>query len=47
VADFERLPFFDDAVRLRRWDDRAKVSGFLTLPFEHFQRHFDALRHGV
>ena len=47
VADFERLPFFADAVRLRRWDDQAKVSGLPTLPFEHFKRHFDALRNGV
>jgi len=47
VADFERLPFFADAVRLRRWDDQAKVSGLPTLPFEHFKQHFDSLRHGV
>lgn len=26
------------------WDDQAKVSGLPTLPFEHFKRHFDALR---
>lgn len=47
VADFARLPFFADAVRLRRWDDQAKVSGLPTLPFEHFKRHFVALRNGV
>ena len=46
VANFERLPCSADAVRLRRWDDQAKVSGLPTLPFEHFKRHFDALRHG-
>lgn len=47
AADFESLPFFADAVRLRRWDDQAKVSGLPTLPFEHFKRHFDALHNGV
>jgi [1-hydroxy-2-(trimethylamino)ethyl]phosphonate dioxygenase len=27
VAEFERQPSFRDAVRLRRWDDEAKVPG--------------------
>jgi phosphonate degradation associated HDIG domain protein len=26
IAEFEQEPFFDDAVRLRRWDDLAKDS---------------------
>jgi len=47
VADFERLPFFADAVRLRRWDDEAKVRGLATLPFSHFKPHFDVLLMGA
>jgi [1-hydroxy-2-(trimethylamino)ethyl]phosphonate dioxygenase len=31
VAEFESNPFFRDAVRLRHWDDTAKVPG-LTVP---------------
>jgi phosphonate degradation associated HDIG domain protein len=27
AAEFETLPFADDAVRLRRWDDLAKIPG--------------------
>jgi len=25
VVDFENNPFYNDAVQLRRWDDRAKI----------------------
>jgi predicted HD phosphohydrolase len=39
VAEFERDPFHGAAVRLRRWDDEAKVAGLATPPLEHFQRH--------
>jgi len=28
AAAFEREPFHADALRLRRWDDRAKIAGF-------------------
>lgn len=31
---FEREPFFDDAVRLRRWDDAGKLAG-MTVPPAH------------
>ena len=27
VAAFRRLPFFEEAVALRRWDDTGKVKG--------------------
>lgn len=37
---FERLPFAADAVRLRRWDDAAKVAGTPLVPFDHFLPHF-------
>jgi phosphonate degradation associated HDIG domain protein len=33
---FLQLPHADDAVRLRLWDDRAKVPGYLTPDLEHF-----------
>ncbi len=33
---FESNRYFDDAVRLRRWDDRAKVPGAATPPLDHF-----------
>jgi phosphonate degradation associated HDIG domain protein len=33
---FKARAFADDAMRLRRWDDVAKVRGALTPPLEHF-----------
>lgn len=30
AGQFRRKPFADDAIRLRRWDDRAKISGAST-----------------
>jgi [1-hydroxy-2-(trimethylamino)ethyl]phosphonate dioxygenase len=33
---FERHPFAQDAVRLRRWDDAAKAPGSATPPLSHF-----------
>ncbi len=36
VTDFERNPFFKEAVRLRRWDDRAKDTEMKTAELEHF-----------
>ena len=33
---FQRRPFAADAMRLRRWDDAAKVAGAETPPFEHY-----------
>jgi len=35
-ADFERLAHWQEAVRLRRWDDTAKVANLRTPPLEHF-----------
>jgi len=46
VADFESHPDFEDAVRLRRWDEGAKVAGRKTPDFQHYapllQRLVDA-----
>jgi [1-hydroxy-2-(trimethylamino)ethyl]phosphonate dioxygenase len=37
VADFERSRYADDAVRLRRWDDVAKIAGLETPELEHYR----------
>jgi phosphonate degradation associated HDIG domain protein len=39
---FESQPGASEAVRLRRWDDEAKVPGLHTPPLEHFAVHLDA-----
>lgn len=39
VADFRANPFWGDAVRLRRWDDQAKIPDLHTSPIEHFRHH--------
>ena len=36
AAEFQNHPFSGDAMRLRRWDDAAKVPGVQTPPFEHY-----------
>ena len=36
VAAFETNPFAEDAVRLRKWDDAAKVRELATPPLSHF-----------
>jgi phosphonate degradation associated HDIG domain protein len=35
-------PFAGDAIRLRRWDERAKVTGLRTPDFEHFKSYMAA-----
>jgi len=39
VGKFERRPFFADAVRLRKWDDAAKVVGLDTPGLDHFSSY--------
>jgi phosphonate degradation associated HDIG domain protein len=47
VAQFQANPFAEDAVRLRRWDDTAKIEGLATPPFSHFAGYFtSAVRKG-
>ena len=41
AAAFIDRPHAVDAVRLRRWDDRAKTAGMTTPDFAHFARYFD------
>ena len=36
VAEFERSPFFREAVELRRWDDDAKIVGLQTPDVDFF-----------
>jgi phosphonate degradation associated HDIG domain protein len=38
AREFEGRPFADDAVRLRRWDDLAKVAGKPTPDLSHYLR---------
>lgn len=42
VAAFEALPGHAEAVRLRRWDEGAKVKGLETPGFRHFAPHVAA-----
>lgn len=45
AAAFIAAPFAADAVRLRRWDDLAKMKGLATPPLEHFRPYLQqALR---
>jgi phosphonate degradation associated HDIG domain protein len=37
VAEFERQPYFADAIRLRHWDDEAKVVGLDVPSFDHYR----------
>jgi phosphonate degradation associated HDIG domain protein len=37
VEEFRRLPFYEDAVRVRRWDDGGKLENARTTPFEEFR----------
>lgn len=39
VATFETQPFWESAVRLRLWDDRAKVPSAATAPLTSFLGH--------
>jgi phosphonate degradation associated HDIG domain protein len=47
VAAFESRPHFRDAVRLRRWDDQAKIIGLTTPDLEHFASHLDRALEGI
>jgi phosphonate degradation associated HDIG domain protein len=38
---FEALPYSDDAVRLRRWDDAAKSANAEVPPLAHFVRYME------
>jgi phosphonate degradation associated HDIG domain protein len=42
VSAFEQNPFFSDAVKLRKWDDQAKVQELTTAPVEDFEKNIAA-----
>jgi [1-hydroxy-2-(trimethylamino)ethyl]phosphonate dioxygenase len=42
AADFIGQPFASEAVRLRRWDEAAKVPGKVTPDLAHFGRYLEA-----
>ena len=42
VAEFEQLPFYQDAVQLRRWDDQAKDPEMITESIEAFAADIEA-----
>jgi [1-hydroxy-2-(trimethylamino)ethyl]phosphonate dioxygenase len=37
AGEFERSPFFREAIRVRLWDEAGKVAGMTTPPFAHYQ----------
>jgi [1-hydroxy-2-(trimethylamino)ethyl]phosphonate dioxygenase len=41
---FEALPFALDAVKLRRWDDEAKIPGWAVPALDHYRPHLDRAR---
>ena len=43
AAVFEADPYADDAVRLRRWDERAKDPALTPPPFDHYRALLAAL----
>lgn len=42
IARFRESPYYQDAVRLRQWDDRAKIPNMKTPDIEHFRMHLQA-----
>lgn len=42
VGEFRESPWAKAAVRLRRWDDRAKISGLQTPDIQHYVAHLHA-----
>ena len=44
VAAFEALPYYAEAVRLRRYDDLAKVPGHKTPDLAHFEKMMSQVR---
>jgi [1-hydroxy-2-(trimethylamino)ethyl]phosphonate dioxygenase len=43
IAAFADLPYAHDAIRLRRWDDRAKAPGLVTPELTHYARRLEKL----
>lgn len=45
MAEFRATPYSEDAVQIRRWDDKAKVAGLETRPLEHWRPILEKLIH--
>jgi len=43
AAEFRALPLADDAIRVRRWDEAAKVPGIPTPDLEHYRATLQAV----
>jgi gamma-butyrobetaine dioxygenase len=43
ARSFEANPYYHDAVRLRRWDDQAKVVGLRVPGIEHYRDRLEAV----
>lgn len=43
ATQFESNPFYREAVRLRRWDDQAKIPGLTVPPVEHYRALLEKL----
>jgi gamma-butyrobetaine dioxygenase len=43
VAQFEKAPFAQDALRVRRWDDQGKLAGLVTADLEEYRQLIDAV----
>ena len=43
VQEFEQNPYFREAVRLRHWDDAAKISGWNVPGVEHYRARLENL----
>jgi phosphonate degradation associated HDIG domain protein len=41
AAHFEKHPHFEAAIRLRRFDETAKIPGLATPPIEHYRKHLE------
>jgi phosphonate degradation associated HDIG domain protein len=42
VREFEAQPHYEDAVKVREWDDRAKTAGLETPGIDHFRPYLEA-----
>ncbi len=38
LENFEKSPYFKDALQVRRWDDQAKIKDFVTPPLADFEK---------
>jgi [1-hydroxy-2-(trimethylamino)ethyl]phosphonate dioxygenase len=47
AREFEQLPGYDDAVRLRRWDDAAKQQGLVVPALEEYRALLETLPMGL